>query len=147
MLRPLFVVVLAALAVSASPRRLFAQTHDSSVAVVRALMARLDSAANRDPALVQDLFADDFYAVHGPGTVQRKAEWLALRSRLRVHSVDWNELQFFDYGDAIVVFGTVRRVYDLPDGRPADERRRMTYVWVRRNGSWQLAVMHGTRIN
>jgi ketosteroid isomerase-like protein len=134
------------LALLLAPFVLHSQDRSNAEAEIRALIARLDSAATRDPSLVQHLFTDEFYTVHGNGSIHTKAEWLALRARLRIHSTEWSEMKFFSYGDVVIVSGVVRRLYDLPDGRPVDERRRTTHVWVHRKGQWQVAAMHGTRI-
>lgn len=116
----------------------------SPEAQIRPLMARLDSAGTRDPSLVQHLYADSFYAVVGAGRLLRKPEWLTLRAGLRIHTAEWEDMHFFDYGSTVLVVGIVHRTYDMPDARPVDERRRATYVWVNRNGRWQLAATHGT---
>lgn len=113
---------------------------------IRALMARLDDPATRDPSDVQTIFADTFYIVHANGNMQSKAEWLDLRSRLRIRIVEWKAIRFFEYGDTVIVQGDVHRAYDMPDGRPADESRRMTQVWVKRDARWQLAASHGANL-
>jgi len=113
---------------------------------IRALMTRLDDPATRDASRVQSIFADTFYAVQANGNLLSKAEWLAVRSRLRIRTVEWETTRFFEYGDAVVVQGDVHRTYEMPDGRPVDERRRMTLVWVHRDGRWQLAAQHGTNL-
>ena len=123
-----------------------AQVQRSTETEIRSLIARLDSTTTRDSSLVSHLFADSFYIVHGNGRILRKAAWLAQRARLRIKSTEWEQLQVFDYGSVALAVGAVRRQYDLPDGTPVDEQRRMTYVWVRRGERWQLAAMHGTRI-
>ncbi|HUZ51379.1 MAG TPA: nuclear transport factor 2 family protein [Streptosporangiaceae bacterium] len=93
-----------------------------------------------DTASLDELSADNFRLVGPFGFVLDKAQWLGryLTGGLAASSLVWEDVEARDFGDTAIAIGrhTQRATYQ---GRPADGQFRVTHVFVRGSGGWQLA--------
>lgn len=96
-----------------------------------------------DTAALDELTAPDFRLVGPFGFVLDKAQWLDRYAPggLVTSSLTWDEVQVRDFGETAIAIGrqTQQATYQ---GRPADGQFRVTHVFVRGGGRWQLASMH-----
>jgi ketosteroid isomerase-like protein len=101
----------------------------------------------RDLGRMASLLTDDCTDIEDDGTLHTKTDVLNLfrNPGTQLRSDEMSEIQIRVYTDtAIVTF--VDTADFMVDGKQAGGRFRMTDVWVRRNGSWQLAALHSSRI-
>jgi ketosteroid isomerase-like protein len=96
-----------------------------------------------DTAALDELTAPGFRLVGPFGFVLHKAQWLDRYApgELVTSSLTWDEVQVRDFGETAIAIGrqTQQATYQ---GRPADGQFRVTHVFVRDEGRWQLASMH-----
>jgi ketosteroid isomerase-like protein len=100
-----------------------------------------------DAAALESLLADDFRLVGPLGFVLDKQVWLEQyrAGALVMRSVQWDEVDVRDYGDAAIAIG--RQIQQAAyQGRPADGRFRVTQLAVRGDGGWVLAGLHFSSI-
>lgn len=118
--------------------------NSSTQAEILALGERWAEAEQRaDTATLDKLAVDDFRLVGPFGFVLDKAQWLdRYRSgALATNSLVWDEVTVREFGDTAIAIGrhTQRATYQ---GRPADGQFRVTQVFVRDGGQWELASLH-----
>ena len=118
--------------------------NSSTQAEILALGERWAEAEQRaDTATLDKLAVADFRLVGPFGFVLDKAQWLdRYRSgALATNSLVWDEVAVRDFGDTAIAIGrhTQRATYQ---GRPADGQFRVTQVFVRDGGQWELASLH-----
>jgi hypothetical protein len=113
---------------------------------IRALeqrQAQMAMAGNR--AALEQIFAPDFRLINPSGAIASRAELLALLGsgtppyRKAVYTTDTVRV----HDDVVVTTGT-EDVEFAADGRP--QRRRVTHVWERRGGGWQLVLRQATLV-
>jgi ketosteroid isomerase-like protein len=106
-----------------------------------------DSRARADIGTLGSMLADDWTVVHGDGTINTKAEYLAdLRSGARKFSGDVkeDEVTIRIHGDTAVAAGVSDSKVEYK-GRPGGGPLRFTRVYVKRDGRWLMIVSHATR--
>jgi len=113
-------------------------------AEILALGARwAEAERHADTAVLAELAADDFRLVGPFGFVLDKAQWLGRYApgALVTSSLTWDEVEVRDFGQTAIAIGkqTQQASYQ---GRPADGQFRVTHVFVRESGRWQLASLH-----
>jgi len=118
--------------------------NSSTQAEILALGERWAEAEQRaDTATLDKLAIADFRLVGPFGFVLDKAQWLdRYRSgALVTNSLVWDEVAVRDFGDTAIAIGrhAQRATYQ---GRPADGQFRVTQVFVRDGGQWELASLH-----
>jgi ketosteroid isomerase-like protein len=132
----------------------------SKIEVLTALSQRDKAFVAGDEAKVAAFMAEDYLQTDVRGRVQDKQHWLAeyyrpmaplLKSgKTRWTTFDRTDVVVRDLGDAVVLAGEGRLKLmgvnpDNPNATfsPGPPRiYRFTHVWVKRAGSWKLAVVH-----
>ena len=118
--------------------------NSSTQAEILALGERWAEAEQRaDTATLDKLAVADFRLVGPFGFVLDKAQWLdRYRSgALATNSLVWDEVAVRDFGDTAIAIGrhTQRATYQ---DQPVDGQFRVTQVFVRDGGQWELASLH-----
>ena len=105
-----------------------------------------DSRVKADVATLGRLLADDWTVVHGDGTINTKAEYLAdLKSGARTLAfVKQDNFSVRIDGDTAVAAG-LSDSEGTYKGRPSGGALRFTRVYLKRNGRWLMIVSHATR--
>jgi ketosteroid isomerase-like protein len=101
-----------------------------------------------DIGALEPLLADDLVYTHSSGAVQSKQELLdALGSgELRYLDVQMESASLRVYGETVVVTG-VSRVEVAAGARQLDLALRITAVYVRRDGDWELVAYQSTSLS
>jgi acetamidase/formamidase/ketosteroid isomerase-like protein len=100
-----------------------------------------------DVAALDRLLADDWTVVHGDGSINTKAEYLAdLKSGARKFSADVkeDELSVRIVGDTAIAAGLSDSKVTF-HGKPSGGALRFTRVYVNRGGRWVMVASHATR--
>ena len=119
----------------------FAQSGGSaSDEVLRAVRTAGDAQIKGDKATLERFTADDFLYVHSSGTVANKADELAAATAgdMKWTSISYSDLKARIYDNAAIVTGVETLVGTAKGYVPGP--RRLTDVWVKRNGTWQTAA-------
>ncbi|HYM23094.1 MAG TPA: nuclear transport factor 2 family protein [Vicinamibacterales bacterium] len=106
-----------------------------------------DARAHADVAALDRLLADGWTVVHGDGTMNTKAEYLAdLKSGARKFNggVTVGNFAVRVYGDTAVASGTSESTVTI-NGKPQGGSLRFTRVYVRRDGRWVMIATHATQ--
>lgn len=100
-----------------------------------------------DAKALAPLLAEDWLLTHSDGRVQRKADYLQeLATRQRRNTrIDNEDVQVRRYGNTAIITGTSVQAA-VSDGQPWEGRFRFTRVWVLRDGRWQMAASHSSRL-
>jgi uncharacterized protein (TIGR02246 family) len=100
----------------------------------------------QDAAALERIWADDLTFITPSGAVQTKAQRLAdIKSgATKFDTLDSNERTVRVYGDAAVMttLSTIKAQYS---GQAASGQFRVTQVWARRGGAWQIVAIQMTR--
>ena len=105
-----------------------------------------EARAHADIAALDRLLADGWTVVHGDGTMNTKAEYLAdLKSGARKFDggVVVSGFTVRVYGDTAVAAGTSESKVTI-NGKPQGGSLRFTRVYVRRDGRWIMIATHAT---
>ena len=108
---------------------------------VRAVQDRFDRAeltADRDA--LRELIADDFRSIGPRGFVMDKEQWIGRHSEFRYERLDTSEMDVRRYGDTAVVRDVQRNRATYQD-HPVAVATRVSQVWVRLDGRWQLVAI------
>jgi uncharacterized protein (TIGR02246 family) len=108
---------------------------------------RADAQMERDFATLDRILADDLTYIHASGMVQGKTEFIAdLKSNKRIYkSIKNSDVNVRVLEGAAVV--TARSDLQIVhDGKENDLSVRITEVYAKRNGSWQLIAYQSTRV-
>ena len=104
----------------------------------------------RDFDTLQTLLADDYIhtvqLLGKPTAVQNKEQWIGIRKAgLRTETLQYSDTKYTAFGNDVVVFTAI---YDLTrGGRESDHTiGRVTRVWVKLAGRWQLAASHTSQL-
>jgi uncharacterized protein (TIGR02246 family) len=99
----------------------------------------------KDASALGRLWADDLTFITPGGVVQTKAQRLAdiQSGATRFDTLDSAERAFRVYGDAAVMT-TLTTIKGQYGGQEASGQYRVTQVWVRRGGGWQIVAIQMT---
>ena len=107
-----------------------------------------DARAHADVAALDRLLAEGWTVVHGDGTMNTKAEYLAdLKSGARKFAggVVVKDFTVRVYGDTAIAAGTSESTVTI-NGKPQGGSLRFTRVYVKRDGRWIMIATHATRL-
>ena len=110
--------------------------------------AFMDAVRRRDLAYLERVLGDEFTLTTGrPGAeVRERQEWLDVtRDCYVIDRFEFEQFAAQVYGDVAVVRSRYRQVAHMGE-RERTGAYRMTDVWVRRAGCWQLASRHLTAV-
>ena len=115
---------------------------------IRAMETRWnDARAHADVVALDRMLADGWTVVHGDGTINTKAEYLAdLKSGARKFDggVGISDFSVRVYGDTAVAAGKSESKVTI-NGQPQGGSLRFTRVYVKRDGRWIMIATHATR--
>ena len=96
---------------------------------------------------MDSLLADDYLGVTANGTLETKADLIALRRTGTIHLSELNlsDLKVRVYGDTAVVTSRAE-VAGTNGGTDISGHYRYTRVYNRRNGSWRIVSFEASRI-
>ena len=106
-----------------------------------------DARAHADIAALGRMLADGWTVVHGDGTINTKAEYLAdLKSGARKFDggVEISDFAVRVYGDTAIAAGKSESKVTI-NGQPQGGSLRFTRVYVKRDGRWIMVASHATR--
>jgi len=97
---------------------------------------------------IDHLLADDYLGVTANGTLETKADMLAMRrsGTIRFSQLDLSDLKVRVYGDTAVVTSKAE-VSGVNGGTDISGRYRYTRVYNRRNGQWRIVSFEASRIS
>jgi hypothetical protein len=128
-------------AVALSSGLLVSAQQSGSVAdeVLRMERAQADATLKKDRAAYERLLADDYSYIHSNGSVNNKAEEVTstMSAEIKWTSDVLSDAKVRVYGDAAVVTA-VETLQGAAKGFVAGPRR-ITDVWIKRGGRWQIA--------
>jgi hypothetical protein len=119
----------------------FAQSGGSaSDEVLRAVRMAGDAQVKGDKATFERLTSDDYMYIHSSGSVANKSDDV---TALTAPDMKWTSISYADlkarvYDNAAIVTGTETLAGAAKGYVPGP--RRLTDVWVKRNGTWQTAA-------
>jgi uncharacterized protein (TIGR02246 family) len=121
-------------------------TAETTKAIVTLDTERADAQVRRDFAALDRVLGDDLTYVHASGLVQNKAEFIAdLKSGKRTYtSIKSSDLNVRLLQDTAVVTGH-SDIHVVHEGKENDLSLRVTEVYAKRNGRWQLIAYQSTR--
>jgi hypothetical protein len=124
-------------------------TTGSTEALIRGLeRQQVQAAIARDQPALERLFAPDFKLVNPAGAIATRAELLTLLvgGAAPYASAQYHTDELRTYDDVVVSMGTesVVPLQGIQAGQTV--RRRITHVWQRRQGRWQLVLRHATLV-
>ena len=101
-----------------------------------------------DPAALQRVLTDDFTLTLSNGNVSTRADEI---EELRSGKVRYDVFENYDmiarlYGDSAAVVLGKTRVKGTSDGKPFDRVVQFTDTLIKRNGRWQVAAGHVSRL-
>jgi ketosteroid isomerase-like protein len=141
--------VFLALLVLLHPRPdLYASDAANTTKVLIALDAeRADAQVGRDFAVLDRVLADDLTFVHASGRVQNKADFIAdLKANKRTYkSIKSSDVNVRVLG-GVAVLTCSSDLQLVHDGKENDFSIRVTAVYAKRSGTWQLIAYQSTRI-
>ena len=106
-----------------------------------------DARAHADVVALDRMLADGWTVVHGDGTINTKAEYLAdLKSGARKFDggVEISDFSVRVYGDTAIAAGKSESKVTI-NGQPQGGSLRFTRVYVKRDGRWIMIATHATR--
>lgn len=115
--------------------------------VIAAETARADALIRADYDAVERLLGDDLTYTHSTSVLDTKAAFLeSLRSgRLRYQQVQHEEPKVRVLGDVGIINSTVR-IVAVNRGQENRNHLRVTIVYAKRDGRWQMVAWQSTRI-
>jgi ketosteroid isomerase-like protein len=101
-----------------------------------------------DPAALQRVLTDDFTLTLSNGNISTRADEI---EELRSGKVRYDVFENYDmiarlYGDSAAVVLGKTRVKGTSDGKPFDRVVQFTDTLIKRNGRWQVAAGHVSRL-
>ena len=126
----------------------FAQTPPAAdpIAEVRALEREwLDAYEKHDAEAMKRIVADDFTIYFGDGSMQTKADILAMLARGAGKpgpAFTTEDVRARVYGDTVILTGRVITEMQRADGTKSRSASRYTDTYVRRGGKWQVVASH-----
>jgi len=131
-----------------TPRATAQFTVSSEQEILRLEEERRQAILHNNAAAMDRLLGEEFIVTDNEGRTHDRADELALYKNKRRQTQSWeaSDVKVRVYGDAAVV--TERAVVkDVLDGKPRDVEFRLTHVWVKRDGRWQVVARQGTHIS
>jgi len=115
----------------------------SDAAAVRALEQKwVDAYKQRQITSVASLLADDYVITVEDGTTYGKVGFISYSAgSLRVDVAEMSDLKIRVHDNIAVVTGAYHEK-GVQGGKPYDFHDRLTDVWMKTNGKWQLIASH-----
>lgn len=116
----------------------------SDVATVRTLELKwTESYKQRSIDILSSLLAEEFVITVEDGNVYSKAGYIShtADSKVRVDIAEMSDLKIRVHGDTAVVTGAYHEK-GVSEGKTYEYRDRLTDVWVKTGGKWQVVASH-----
>jgi len=116
----------------------------SDAATVRSLELKwTESYKQRSIDILSSLLADDFVITVEDGSVYSKAGYIShtADSKVRVDIAELSDLKVRIHGNTAIVTGSYHEKGDS-EGKPYEYRDRLTDVWMKSAGKWQVVASH-----
>lgn len=115
----------------------------SDATTIRALESKwVDAYKQRQIATVASLLVDDYVVTQEDGSVYGKVGFISYNAgSLRVEVAEASDLRIHMHDNVAVVTGAYHEKGEL-SGKPYDYHDRLTDVWMKTNGKWQLIASH-----
>jgi ketosteroid isomerase-like protein len=115
----------------------------SDAAAIRALESKwIDAYKQRQIATVASLLAEDYVITQEDGSVYGKVGFISYNAgSLRVDVAEASDLKIHMHDNIAVVTGAYHEKGVL-GGKPYDYHDRLTDVWMKTGGKWQLIASH-----
>ena len=122
-------------------------TAEITKAIVTLDNERADAQMRRDFAALDRVLGDDLTYIHASGLVQNKAEFIAdLKSNKRIYtSIKFSDLNVRLLQGVAVITGH-SEIHVVHEGKENDLSLRITEVYAKRKGRWQLIAYQATRL-
>lgn len=116
---------------------------------IKELSARWSTAIlEKDAAILERIWADEFVAIEPSGARVSKAEGIAAlaagKDRPTVSEATSIDVRVYGGGTVAVDIGDYREAGEDRDGKPYERRSRFTNVWVLRDGVWRCVSGHSS---
>jgi hypothetical protein len=116
-------------------------------AVLAAEKARADAVLRGDLMSLNRLIADDYFVTTSFGTLGNKTKELAFYRNATCKTPTWQPYDVVIRLFANTAVITERAAFkDVLEGQTRDIQMRLTHVWIKRDGRWQVVVRHGTKM-
>lgn len=116
----------------------------SDAATIRALELKwTESYKQRSIDILSSLLADEFVITVEDGNVYSKAGYIShtADSKVRVEIAELSDLKVRLHGNTAVVTGSYHEK-GVSEGKPYEYHDRLTDVWVKAGGKWQVVASH-----
>lgn len=116
----------------------------SDAATIRALEAKwTDSYRQRSIDILSSLLADEFVITVEDGNVYSKAGYIShtADSTTHVEVAELSDLKVRMHGEIAIVTGAYHEKGES-NGKPYDYHDRLTDVWMKTGGKWQVVASH-----
>ena len=116
----------------------------SDASAIRALELKwTESYKQRSIDILSALLADEFVITVEDGNVYSKAGYIShtADSKVRVEVAELSDLKVRIHGDTAVVTGSYHEK-GMSEGKPYEYHDRLTDVWVKAGGKWQVVASH-----
>jgi ketosteroid isomerase-like protein len=102
-----------------------------------------ESYKHRDISILSSLLAEDFIITVEDGSTYGKAGYISHSADSSVHVdvAELSELKVRLHGDTAIVTGAYHETGESK-GKPYEYRDRLTDVWMKRDGKWQVIASH-----
>lgn len=116
----------------------------SDAATIRALEVKwADSYKQHSIDILSSLLSDDFTITVEDGNVYSKAGYIShtADSKVHVQIAELSDLKVRMHGEIAIVTGAYHEKGDS-DGKPYEYHDRLTDIWVKSGGKWQVISSH-----
>jgi ketosteroid isomerase-like protein len=116
----------------------------SDAATVRALELKwTESYKQRNIEILSSVLADEFMITVEDGSVYSKAGYIShsADSKVRVQVAELSDLKVRIHGDTAIVTGAYHEKGES-SGKPYEYHDRLTDVWIKSAGKWQVVASH-----
>ena len=116
----------------------------SDAATIRALELKwTESYKQHSIDILSSLLAEDFVITIEDGSIFSKAGYIShtADSSTKVHVAEMTDLKVRMHGDTAVVTGAYREK-GQSNGKPYEYHDRLTDVWIKVGGKWQVVASH-----
>lgn len=115
----------------------------SDAATIRALESKwVDAYKQRQIAAIASLLADDYVITQEDGSVYGKVGFISFNAgSLHVDVAEASDLRIHMHDNVAVVTAAYHEK-GVQGGKPYDYHDRLTDIWMKTNGKWQLIASH-----
>jgi len=123
--------------------KLWAQDNSDAAAIKALELKWTESYKQHNIDILSTLLADDFTITIEDGSVYSKAGYISHTANAKVHVqiAELSELKVRLHGDTAIVTGAYHEMGES-DGKRYEYHDRLTDVWMKSGGRWQVVASH-----